>query len=263
MSSFSEGENKETERCCWKHQQCPVHIIHSFSDCGHHNRCMHAVSHCNCESRCQSYRPISVAIFHHPTHHMYMTDDLNDLEANQLAITNNLCSTDRPTDPNSVESTTGAPDLSAPITIWRSASPIDKCQEGKVIKNIKKKKKEKDKEEMMVDEKPKLKKKAKGKLIKKKSPMKSESSPADLSHSISPRELVRTSESSPDSREGLESEDSYERGKERPSSEDIVESSPKKKEKCSAQAKKNATKNLQTRKTSKRKSPPVPNPNLS
>lgn len=75
---------------------------------------------------------------------MYMTDDLNDLEANQLAITNNLCSTDRPTDPNSIESTTGAPDLSAPITIWRSESPM-KCHEGKVIKNIKKKKKEKDK----------------------------------------------------------------------------------------------------------------------
>ncbi|XP_052053134.1 protein PROCA1 [Apodemus sylvaticus] len=267
LSSFSEGENKETDRRCWKHQQCPGHIIHPFSDCGHHNRCMHAVSHCNCEYRCRSHRPISVAIIHHPTHHMYMPDDLNedeDLEENRLSITNHLSPSARPTEPNT-GSATGVPDLSAPITIWRSESPMDKCQEGKAIKNIKKKKeKEKDEEEEMVDEKANLKKKAKGKSIKKKCPVKSESSPADLSQSVSPREPVRTPESSPESREGLESEDSYERGKEKPSSEDIVESSsPKKKEKCSAQVKKNGTKNLQTRKTSKRKSPPLSNPNLS
>ncbi|XP_034361996.1 protein PROCA1 isoform X2 [Arvicanthis niloticus] len=225
---------------------------------------MHAVSHCNCESRCRCHRPVSVTVIHHPAHHMYMTDDLNDdedLEENRLSTTNHLSPTARPTDPKSGPAT-GAPDLSAPITIWRSESPTDKCQEGKVIKNIKKKK-EKEKEEEMVDEKANLKKKAKGKLTKKKSPVKSESSPADLSQSVSPKEIVRTSESSPESREGLESEDSYERGKERPSSEDVESSSPKKKEKCSAQAKKNGTKNLQTRKTSKRKSPPMSNPNLS
>lgn len=195
-----------------------------------------------------------------------MTDDLNDeeedLEESQLSTTNHLSPAAKPTGPRS-GSATGAPDSSVPITIWRSESPTDKCQEGKVIKNIKKKEKEKDKEEEMVDEKANLKKKAKGKLTKKKSPVKSESSPADLSQSVSPKEIVRTSESSPESREGLESEDSYERGKERPSSEDVVESSsPRKKEKCSAH-KKNGTKNLQTRKTSKRKSPPMSNPNLS
>lgn len=205
-----------------------------------------------------------MAIIHHPTHHMYMPDDLNDededMEENRLSITNHLSPSARPTDPNT-GSATGVPDLSAPITIWRSESPIDKCQEGKVVKNIKKKKekekeKEKDEEEM-VDEKANL-KKAKGKSIKKKCPVKSESSPADLSQSVSPREPVRTPESSPESREGLESENSSERGKEKPSSEDAVESSsPKKKEKSSAQAKKNGTKNVQTRKTSKRKSPPM------
>lgn len=208
-----------------------------------------------------------MAIIHHPTHHMYMPDDLNDededLEENQLSITNHLSPSARPTDPNT-GSATEVPDLSAPITIWRSESPMDKCQEGKVVKSIKKKKEKEKDEEEMVDEKANLKKKAKGKSIKKKCPVKSESSPADLSQSVSPREPVRTPESSPESREGLESEDSYERGKEKPSSEDAVESSsPKKKEKSSAQAKKNGTKNLQTRKTSKRKSPPMSNPNLS
>lgn len=200
-----------------------------------------------------------MAVIHHPTHYTYMTDDLNDededSEENQLPIKKHL--SPRLTDP-STESATGDPDLSVPITIWRSESPMGKCQEDKVIKNIKKKKeKEKDKEEM-VDEKANL-KNAKGKLTKKKSPVKSESSPADLNQSVRP---VRTSESSPESREGLESEESYGRGKERPFSENTVESSlPRKKEKSSA--KKNGTKNVHTRKTSKRKSPPVPNPNFS
>lgn len=133
-----------------------------------------------------------------------------------------------------------------------SESPTDKSQEGKVIK----KEKEKDKEEEMVDEKAKLKKNVKkGKLTKKKSPVKAESFPP---------ELVRTSESSPESREEPESEDSYEPYKEGRSSEDIVESpSPKKKEKSTVQTKKNGTKTLQNKKMSRRKSSPVSNPNLS
>lgn len=191
---------------------------------------------------------------------MYMTDD--DLEENWVSSKNHLSPSARPTDPNT-GSATEDPDLSVPITIWRSESPIEKCQESKIIKDIKKKEKEKDEEEM-VDEKANLKKKSKGKLTKKKTPVKSESFPADLSQSI--RAAARVPESSPESRGGLESEDSGERGKERPSSEDVVESSsPRKKEKTSSgQAKKNGTKNAQTQKTSKRKkSPPVPNPNLS
>ncbi|KAL1779089.1 PROCA1 isoform X1 [Sigmodon hispidus] len=321
VSSFSEGESKETDRCCWQHQQCAGHLIHPFSDCGHHTRHRHA-THCNCESRlkdcsektnssssrdvgptcsrdggstcfniihtpcfelipeeecmeriwyswCKSYRPVSVAVIHHPIHHVCRTDNLHDNEEEEAPtpIPTQLCPTATPTDPD-MGSVTGAPPSAAPtpITIWRSESPTDKSQEGKVIKKIKKKKeKEKDKEDEVVEEKAKLKKKVKkGKLTKKKSPVKSESSPPDLSQSLSPRELVRTSESSPESREELESEDSYERSKQGPSSEDIVESlPPKKREKSTAQAKKNATKTLQTRKTSKRKSPPVSNPNLS
>ncbi|NP_001355805.1 protein PROCA1 isoform 1 [Mus musculus] len=259
LFSFSEGENKETDRRCWKHQHCPGHTIHPFSDCGHHNRCMHAVSQCDCESRCRSHRPVSVAIIYHPTHHMYMTDD--DLEENWVSRKNHLSPSARPPDPNT-GSATEVPDLSVPITIWRSESPIEKCQESNVIKDIKRKEKEQDEEEM-VDEKANLKKKAKGKLTKKKTPVKSESSPADLSQSV--RGPVRTPESSPESPGGLESEYSCERGKERPSSEDVVESlSPRKKEKTSSgQAKKNGTKK-ETQKTSKRKkSSPVPNPNLS
>ncbi|KAL6047566.1 hypothetical protein STEG23_007677 [Scotinomys teguina] len=237
-------ECTETDRCCWKHQQCAGHIIYPFLDCGHHNWHMHAVSHCDCESR---------------------TDDVHEKEEEEVeeilsSIPSQLCPTAIPTDPD-IRSVTRTPDSAAPITIWRSESPTEKSQEDKVIKKIKKKKeKEKDKEDEMVDEKTKPKKKAKGKVIKK-SPVKSESSPPDLSRSISPR--VRTSESSPESREELESEDSYHRGKEEPSSEDIVESSPKKREKNTSQAKKNGTKTIQTRKTSKKKSPLVSNPNFS
>ncbi|XP_051035841.1 protein PROCA1 [Phodopus roborovskii] len=318
VSSFSEGECKETDRCCWKHQQCAGHIIHPFSDCGHHNRHMHAV-HCNCESRLKdcsektnnsssrdvgptcsrdggatcyniihapcfelipeeecveqmwyswskSYRPVSVAVFHHPIHHVCRTGVLNEEDEGETPSSiPTKCPNAVATDPD-IRPGPGAPDSAAPITIWRSESPTDKSQEGKVIKKIKKKKeKEKDKEDEIVDEKAKLKKKVKkGKLTKKKSPVKSESSPPDMSRSLSPRELVRTSESSPESREELESEDSYDRGKEGPSSEDIVDSSsPRKREKSTPQAKKNGTKTLQTRKMSKRKSPPVSNPNLS
>ncbi|KAM7333885.1 hypothetical protein ACRRTK_007205 [Alexandromys fortis] len=207
---------------------------------------------------CKRYRPLSVAVIHHP-HSIYytcMADDPNEEEEEAPSPSpTHLCPTDIPTDPD-IRPVTRAPDSAAPITIWRSESPTDKSQEGKVIKKIKKKKeKEKDKEEM-VDEKAKPKKNVKkGKLTKKKSPEKSESSPP---------ELVRTSESSPESREEPESEDSYERNKEGRSSEDTVESpSPKKKEKSTAQTKKNGTKTLQNKKTSKRKSPPVSNPNLS
>ncbi|CAO2644356.1 Protein PROCA1 [Lemmus lemmus] len=255
---------EDTDRCCCKHQQCagPI-IIHPFSDCGHHKQHMH-VSHCNCESRHKSYRPLSVAVIHHPhhIHHVYRTDDLDEEEEASPPISTQLCPTDIPTDPD-IRPITSAPDSAAPITIWRSESPTDKSQEGKVTKKIKKKEKEKDKEDEMVDEKAKLKKKVKGKLAKK-SPVKSESSPPDLSRSLSPRELVRTSESSPESREELESEDSYERNKGGRSSEDIVESpSPKRKEKSTAKTKKNGTKTLQNKKTCKRKSPPVSNPNFS
>lgn len=170
-----------------------------------------------------------MAIIYHPTHHMYMTDD--DLEENWVSRKNHLSPSARPPDPNT-GSATEVPDLSVPITIWRSESPIEKCQESNVIKDIKRKEKEQDEEEM-VDEKANLKKKAKGKLTKKKTPVKSESSPADLSQSV--RGPVRTPESSPESPGGLESEYSCERGKERPSSEDVVESlSPRKKEKTSS-----------------------------
>ncbi|XP_049984600.1 protein PROCA1 isoform X1 [Alexandromys fortis] len=309
VSSFSsEGDCEDTNRCCWKHQQC---VVHPYSECGHHKQHTHTVRHCNCESRlkdcsektnssssqdvgptcsrdggstcynithtprfelipeeecgeriwyrwCKRYRPLSVAVIHHP-HSIYytcMADDPNEEEEEAPSPSpTHLCPTDIPTDPD-IRPVTRAPDSAAPITIWRSESPTDKSQEGKVIKKIKKKKeKEKDKEEM-VDEKAKPKKNVKkGKLTKKKSPEKSESSPP---------ELVRTSESSPESREEPESEDSYERNKEGRSSEDTVESpSPKKKEKSTAQTKKNGTKTLQNKKTSKRKSPPVSNPNLS
>ncbi|KAK7830067.1 hypothetical protein U0070_003522 [Myodes glareolus] len=318
------GDREDTDRCCWKHQQCAVH---PFSDCGHHEQHMHTVRHCNCESRlkdcsektnssssrdvgptcsregdyntihtpcfelipeeecveriwyswCKRYRPLSVAVIHHPhsIHHTYRTDDLTEEEVEveeeeeeeaPFPIPTQLCPTNTPTD-SDIRPVTRVPDSAAPITIWRSESPTDKSQEGKVIKKIskKKKEKEKDKEEEMVDEKAKLKKNVKkGKLTKKKSPVKSASSPPDLTRSLSPRELVRTSESSPESREEPESEDSYERNKEGHSSEDIVEPpSPKKKEKSTAQTKKNGTKNLQNKKTIKRKSPPVSNPNLS
>ncbi|XP_055475817.1 protein PROCA1 isoform X2 [Psammomys obesus] len=332
MSSFS----SEGDRCCWKHQQCAGHIIHPFSDCGHHNRQIHTISPCDCEFRlkdcsektkngssrdvgptcsrdegsncfniihapcfelipeeeecvdriwyswCESYKPISVAVIHHPIYPDCRANDLNedeDYEETLLPTPTQLCPVPTNPDIRSVAtppnqdtgSVSGVPDSAAPITIWRSESPT-KCHESKVIQKIKKKekekekekKKEKDKEDEMVDEKVEVKKKTKkGKLIKKKCPVKSESSPPDLSTSLSPRDLARTSESSPESREELGSEDSYDRVKEGPSSEEIVEasSSPRKREKSTA--KKSGTKTLQTRKITKRKSPPAFNPNLS
>ncbi|XP_013007798.1 protein PROCA1 isoform X2 [Cavia porcellus] len=336
-STFSEGEHKEPERCCWKHTQCAGHVIQPFTDCGHHKLYLHTVTHCDCDSRLKdcsekanssscwdsnstcsqdvgptcfniiqspcyplipdeerverfwygwrkSYRPISVAVIHHPIHHECRTDDLNEdadeeeeeeeaaergggeEEESQAFIPTQVGPTVLPTDPG-LGTVPGAPDSAAPITIWRSESPTEKSPCSKVIKKIKKKKEnEKDKGEEMSDEKAKPKKKAKkGKLTKKKSPLKSESSPADLSQSLSPRELVRTSESSPDSQADLDSEDSYRnRKQEEPSSEDFMESSsPRKREKSTTQAKKNGTKTSHTRKVTKRKSPPVSSPNLS
>ncbi|XP_004449984.2 protein PROCA1 isoform X1 [Dasypus novemcinctus] len=324
-STFSsEGEFKETDRCCWKHKQCTGHIIYPFpSDYSHCNLHLHAVNHCDCDSRvkecsekanssssqdaeqtcsrdvgspcfniiqspcfelipeeecverfwygwCKSYRPISVAVIHHPIHHEFGEDDLNEEEeeeeeANKPPIPTQVGPTTMPPDtgpPGTVTgTTTGSPDSAAPITIWRSESPTGKVQGSKVIKKVKKKKeKEKDKEEETDKEKAKLKKKVKkGKLTKKKSPVKSESSPPDLSRSISPRELARMSESSPESREDLESEDSYDARPEEPSSEETVESPAKKKEKNTVQAKKNGPKVSQARKVIKRKSPPASN----
>nr|XP_051681378.1 protein PROCA1 isoform X1 [Oryctolagus cuniculus] len=217
---------------------------------------------------CKSYRPVSVAVIHHPIHHECAADDLNgeeeeeEEESKPPIPTQVGPTTTTPTDTCTV-TVTSAPDTPAPITIWRSDSPAGKSLGGKVIKKVKKKK---DKEEETMDEKTKLKKKPKkGKLTKKKSPVKSESSPPDLTRSLSPRELARMSESSPESREDLESEDSYnDRGQGEPSSEDVLESSsPKKKEKNGAQTRKTGVKTTQARKVTKRKSPPVSNPNLS
>ncbi|XP_062072824.1 protein PROCA1 isoform X5 [Lepus europaeus] len=268
----SEGECKETDTCCCKHKQCTAHIIHPFSEYSHCNLHLHAISHCDCDSRCKSYRPVSVAVIHHPIHHECAADDLNgeeeeeeeeEEEASKPPIPSQVGpTTTTPTDTCTV-TVTGAPDTPAPITIWRSDSPTGKNLGGKVIKKVKKKK---DKEEETTDEKTKLKKKPKkGKLTKKKSPVKSQSSPPDLTRSLSPRELARMSESSPESREDLESEDSYnDRGQGEPSSEDMLESSsPKKKEKNGAQTRKTGVKTTQARKVTKRKSPPVSNPNLS
>ncbi|XP_006212011.1 protein PROCA1 isoform X2 [Vicugna pacos] len=323
-STFSsEGEFKDTDRCCWKHKKCTGHIIHPFtSDYGHYNLHLHSVSHCDCDSRlkdcsekinsssqdvgptcsrdvgsacfntiqspcfelipeeecveqfcygwCKSYRPISVAVIHHPIHHECGADDLNEEEEEEEEeeskppIPTQVGPTTTPTD-TGMGMVTGTLDSAAPITIWRSESPTGKSQGNKVIKKVKKKKeKEKDKEEEM-DEKAKLKKKVKkSKLTKKKSPVKSES-PPDLIRSLSPRELARMSESSPDSRPDLESEDSYnDPGREEPSSEDIVEpSSPRKREKNSNKAKKPGMKTSPAKKVNKRKSPPASNPNLS
>uniref|UniRef100_A0A671EVS6 Protein interacting with cyclin A1 n=1 Tax=Rhinolophus ferrumequinum TaxID=59479 RepID=A0A671EVS6_RHIFE len=317
----SEGEFKDSDRCCWKHKQCTGHIICPFtSDCGHHNLHLHSVSHCDCDSRvkeclettnssgsrdvgptcsrdvgsacfniiqtpcfelipeeecverfwygwCKSYRPLSVAVIHHPIHHKCGADEEEEEEeeASKPPIPTQV----GPTPPGDAGIGTGAvmatPDSAAPITIWRSDSPTGKSQGSKVLKKVKKKKeKEKDKEEDM-DEKAKLKKKVKkGKLTKKKSQVKSDSSPPDLSRSVSPRELARTSESSPDSREDLESEDSY--NDPRPgelSSEDVVESSsPRKREKNTGLAKKPGPKASPV-KVNRKKSPPASNPNLS
>ncbi|XP_077021449.1 protein PROCA1 isoform X11 [Tamandua tetradactyla] len=219
---------------------------------------------------CKSYRPISVAVIHHPIHHEFGDDDLNEEEEEEeeerkppIPTQVGPTATRPDIGPGTVTGIiTGSPDSAAPITIWRSESPTGKSQGSKVIKKVKKKKeKEKDKEEE-TDEKAKLKKKVKkGKLTKKKSPVKSESSPPDLSRSLSPRELARMSESSPES---PGSEDSYhDAGQEEPSSEDTVAFSAKKREKNTVQAKKNGPKVSQGGKVIKRKSPPVSNPNLS
>lgn len=221
---------------------------------------------------CKSYRPVSVAVIHHPIHHECRADDLNEEEEEEEESKPPIPTQVGPTATTPTDTgigmgtITGTPDSAAPITIWRSESPTGKSQGSKVIKKVKKKKeKEKDKEEE-TDEKAKLKKKVKkGKLTKKKSPVKSASSPPDLTRSISPRELPRMSESSPDSQEDLESEDSFnDPRREEPSSEDIVESSsPKKREKNTVQAKKPGAKPSPIKKVNKRKSPPVSNPNLS
>ncbi|XP_027965223.1 protein PROCA1 isoform X1 [Eumetopias jubatus] len=215
-----------------------------------------------------SYRPVSVAVIYHPVHHDYVADDLNEEEEEeegQAPIPTQVGpATAAPTDtgPGAVP---GSPDSAAPVTIWRSESPTGKSQGNKVIKKVKKKKeKEKDKEEE-TEEKVKPKKKVKkSKLMKKKSPVESESLPPDLSRSVSPRELTRMSESSPDSPEDLESEDSYkDPRREEPSSEDIVESSsPRKREKNTVQTKKPGAKTSPVKKV-KRRSPPASNPNLS
>ncbi|KAB0402510.1 hypothetical protein E2I00_008174, partial [Balaenoptera physalus] len=304
-STFSEGEFKDTDRCCWKHRKCTGHIIHPFtSDYGHHDVHLHSLSHCDCDSRlkdcsektysssgdvgptcsqdvdsacfniiqcpcfelipeeecverfwcgwCKSYRPVSVAVIHHPIHH-----------ERGRGRGGGRKQASHP-DPG-MGMVTGTPDLAAPITIWRSESPTGKSQGSKVIKKIKKKKeKEKDKEEE-TDEKAKVKKKVKkGKLTKKKSPVKSES-PPDLNRSFSPRELARMSGSSPDSWQDLESEDSYsDPGREEPSSGDIVESSsPRKREKNAVQAERPGMKTSPVKKVNKRKSPPASNPYLS
>lgn len=219
-------------------------------------------------SRCKGYRPISVAVIHHPLHHDYGADDLNEEEeeeeeaASQPPIPAQVVPAATPTD--ICMSTVSVPsDLVAPITIWRSESPTGKSQGSRVIKKVKKtKEKEKDKE---TEEKVKLKKKVKkDKVTKKKSPIKSGPSPPDLSRLTSPRESAGMSESSPDSRRDLDSENSYSDPRwEEPSSEDVVESlSPRKKENT-VQAKKPGVKALPVKKVIKRKSPPASNPNLS
>ncbi|XP_040857636.1 protein PROCA1 isoform X5 [Ochotona curzoniae] len=305
-STFSsEGDCKETDRCCCKHQQCTAHIIHPF-DYGHCNLHLHAINHCDCDARvkdgseksssgsgsgptccniiktpcfelipeeacveqiwygwCKSYRPVSVAVIHHPIRHECLADDLNEEDDSKPPIPTQVGPTTTPADTCTV-TVTSVPDTPAPITIWRSESPTGKSPGGKATK--KKKKKEKDKEEETTDEKTKLKKKPKkGKLTKKKSPVKSECSPPDLTRSLSPRDLARMSESSPESREDLESEESYtDRGQGEPSSEDMVQSSsPRKKDRNGAQAKKTGGKTIQARKVNKRKSPPASTPTLS
>nr|XP_012417560.1 PREDICTED: protein PROCA1 isoform X2 [Odobenus rosmarus divergens] len=218
-----------------------------------------------------SYRPVSVAVIYHPVHHDYVADDLNEEEEEeegqapiptQVGPAAAAAAAPTNTGPGAVP---GSPDSAAPVTIWRSESPTGKSQGNKVIKKVKKKKeKEKDKEEE-TEEKVKPKKKVKkGKLMKKKSPVESESLPPDLSRSVSPRELTRMSESSPDSPEDLESEDSYnDPRREEPSSEDIVESSsPRRREKNTVRTKKPGAKTSPVKKV-KRKSPPASNPNLS
>lgn len=138
-----------------------------------------------------------MAVIHHPIHHKCGADDLNEEEEEEEEEASKppIPTQVGPTTPTDAGIGTGAvmatPDSAAPITIWRSESPTGKSQGSKVLKKIKKKKeKDKDKEED-TDEKAKLKKKVKkGKLTKKKNPVKSESALPDLSRSIRPRELV-------------------------------------------------------------------------
>ncbi|KAK2119939.1 Protein proca1 [Saguinus oedipus] len=184
---------------------------------------------------CESYRPVSVAVIHHPLHHECGADDINEEEEEEEESKPPILVQVGPATASPDLGTTmatGTPDSAAPITIWHSESPTGKGQDSKVIKKVKKKK-EKQKDEEDTDEKAKLKKKVKkGKLTKKKSPVKSEPSPPDVSQSLSPRLLARMSESSPESREELESKDSYSgRGQGELSFEDNVEwSSPRKRE---------------------------------
>ncbi|XP_075417433.1 protein PROCA1 isoform X3 [Tenrec ecaudatus] len=334
----SEADLPENDRCHCNHTQCARHILHPLvSDYGHHQLHLHAVSHCDCDSRgkdcsekanssgsssqdvgpacfkiiqtpcyelipeeecverfwyscplslspsprrCKSYRPVSVAVIHHPVHHEYVGDELHEDEEDTgqtpIPAQGGPAKPPIPTQvgpakpPDTSTGTvtglpTGAPDSAAPITIWRSESPTGKNQGSKVTKKVKKKK-EKEKEEEESDrEKAKLKKKVtKGKVTKKKSPLKSELSPPDSARSASPRELAVMSESSPDSREDLESEESNtEPRQERPSSEEsALASSPRKREKPSP-TKKPARKLSPAKKVTKKKSPPTSNPNLS
>ncbi|XP_029067285.1 protein PROCA1 isoform X2 [Monodon monoceros] len=253
--------SQDVDSACFNIIQCP---------------CFELIPEGECVERfwCGCYRPLSVAVIHHPIHRECGADYLNQEEEEKEEEEEEEES--KPPIPTQVGPpalltntgmgmVTGTPDLAAPITIWRSERPTGKSQGNKMIKKIKKKKgKEKDKEEE-TDEKAKVKKKVKkGKLTKKKSPVKSES-PPDLNRSLSPRELARMSESSPDSWRDLESEDSYnDPGREEPSSEDIVESlSPRKREKNGVQAKKPRMKTSPVKKVNKRKSPPASNPNLS
>lgn len=209
-----------------------------------------------------------MAVIHHPLHHEFR-DDLNEEEEEEEEskppIPTQLGPTATTPKDKGLEMGTimGTTDSAAPITIWRSESPTEKSQGSKVIKKVKKKEKEKDEED--TDEKAKMKKKVKkGKLTKKKSPVKLEPSPPDLSRSVSPRELFRLSESSPESPEDLESEDSFnDLRQEEPSNEDIVESSPRKRGKNTVQAKKLGAKPSPIKKMNKRKSPQVSSPNLS
>ncbi|KAM6163107.1 protein PROCA1 [Rhynchocyon petersi] len=216
---------------------------------------------------CKNYSPVSVAVIHHPIHHTCAEDDPNedDEEERKPPIPSQVGPTAQPPDTSTGTVTgtangtaNGTPDSAAPITIWRSESPTGKTQGNKVIKKVKKKK-EKEKEESSSD-KDKLKKKIKkSKVTKKKSPVTPEPLPPESGRTLSPRELARMSESSPDSREDLDSEESYND----PSSEDMVEpASPRKKEKGTNHKKPNG-KVSKVKKVNRRKSPPTSNPNLS
>lgn len=80
-------------------------------------------------SRCKGYRPISVAVIHHPLHHDYGADDLNEEEeeeeeaASQPPIPAQVVPAATPTD--ICMSTVSVPsDLVAPITIWRDRKSV-------------------------------------------------------------------------------------------------------------------------------------------